>query len=265
MSNARTPSEIEALKTEAERRVRAGENRIDVARTLGVSTSTLSNWAAAGAWRRKDIDAEINEERGRTVMTTIAEAMARDHEEAEERMAKSRELARGVFSRMRAADDSGAMPGFKAPTGRQLAMTVARRLLENGEVEEADRAARIAIRFAQAERLTNDADHELWRTDRARFMKWWEENREGFDACQEWASGMSDELDAVKAREAALAEHQCCPTCERPMEFWPAAMQQKMEVIAPDLPPRTPPERSAAETEEQQAKARPPGFSPLTL
>lgn len=263
MSSARTPSEIEALKKEAERRVRAGENRLDVARRIGVSTSTLSNWAAVGGWRRKDLDAEINEARGRAMLETITESVARDREEVAQRTAKSRELAQEARSRLHSADpeNSGNLPGFKAPTGRQLAMTVARRLLEQGEVEEADRAARIAIRFAQAERMTNEADRDLWLKDRARFMKWWEENRQGFDATHEWAAGVASELDAVKAREAALAEHECCPTCTRPMEFWPAAMQRKMEAIAPALPPRTPPEPES----DEQAAAQPPLFSPLTL
>jgi transcriptional regulator with XRE-family HTH domain len=263
MSNTRTPSESEALKKEAERRVRAGENRTDVARRLGLSPSTLSNWAADGGWRRKDIDSEINAERGRIMLEKIAEIVASDHQEAAERTAKSREVSEAAFARLRSADpeNSGALPGLKPPTGRQLAMTVARRLLEQGDVEEAERAARIAIRFAQAERMTGEADRDLWIKDRANVMKWWEENREGFIAVQEWANDLASELDAVKAREMALAEHECCPTCTRPMEFWPAAMQQKMEAIAPKLPPRTPPEPETA----AQTPSSPPPFSPLTM
>jgi hypothetical protein len=264
MSSTRSPSETGALKSEAERRVRAGENRIDVAHRLGLSPSTLANWAAEGGWRRKDLDSEIDAERGRAMLGKIAAAVARDRRESAEKTAKSRELADGAQALLREADpgNSGAMPGLKEPTGRQLAMTVARRLLEQGEVDEADRAARIAIRFAQAERMTNEADRTLWLQERASFMKWWKDHREGFAAFEEWANDVAAELDAVKAREAALAEHECCPTCMRPMEFWPAAMQRKMEKIAPALPPRTPP---AQEKEAQQAAAEPPAFSPLTL
>jgi hypothetical protein len=80
--------------------------------------------------------------------------------------------------------------------------------------------------------MTGEADRDLWVKDRANVMKWWDENREGFIATQEWAASLASELDAIRAREIALAEHECCPTCTRPMEFWPAAMRPRMDEIA---------------------------------
>lgn len=46
------------LEFEAERLVREGESRAEVSRRLGVSLSTLSQWALSGGWRKKDLDLE---------------------------------------------------------------------------------------------------------------------------------------------------------------------------------------------------------------
>ncbi|MBI1340968.1 hypothetical protein GC169_12275 [bacterium] len=46
------------LRAEAERLVRAGAARAEVAARLGVPGSTLAQWAQAGGWRRKDLDQE---------------------------------------------------------------------------------------------------------------------------------------------------------------------------------------------------------------
>ena len=46
------------LMAEAERRVRAGELRADVARDLQIPASTIAIWAARGRWRKTDLKRE---------------------------------------------------------------------------------------------------------------------------------------------------------------------------------------------------------------
>jgi len=67
------PLETEELKAEAERRVRAGECRADVARSLGIPVSTLRDWALKGGWRRKDIGFVIDPERGEAALAQLPE------------------------------------------------------------------------------------------------------------------------------------------------------------------------------------------------
>lgn len=47
-----------ALKLEAERRVRAGELRVNVARDMCLPLSTMAVWAAMGGWRGIDLERE---------------------------------------------------------------------------------------------------------------------------------------------------------------------------------------------------------------
>jgi|GEM_PF-5581285 len=48
------------LMAEAERRVRAGELRADVARDLQIPASTIAIWAARGRWRKTDLQREAD-------------------------------------------------------------------------------------------------------------------------------------------------------------------------------------------------------------
>jgi hypothetical protein len=68
----RTTIELEVLRAEAERRVRAGESRADVARALDVHPMTLAQWALRGRWRKKDIEAEQGGELQRQADAMIA-------------------------------------------------------------------------------------------------------------------------------------------------------------------------------------------------
>ena len=231
----RTPSEIAILKAEAERRVRAGENHTDVARVLGVSLSTLGNWASEGRWRRKDLAFDLDETRGSALLATIAERAARDLAAVRKRNEETRQLADAARAALRAADPDGegrptalAQP---ANSARTLALAMARGLLEQGRIDEADRAARFALRFAQAEQASHEHERAQWRADRASIMKWWEDNAATFRDYEKRATEMSEELEGAQRFEQDMAEEKVCPTCVRPMEFWPAAMDEKMDQL----------------------------------
>lgn len=68
---ARSFAELMGLEVEAERLVRCGESRAEVSRRLGVSTSTLSQWALSGGWRKKDLDMERSGEATLETLRTI--------------------------------------------------------------------------------------------------------------------------------------------------------------------------------------------------
>ncbi len=67
----RSYAELMGLEVEAERLVRCGESRADVARRLGVHPSTLSIWALRGGWRQKDLDLERSAEAARETVMAI--------------------------------------------------------------------------------------------------------------------------------------------------------------------------------------------------
>ena len=90
---ARSYAELMGLEVEAERLVRCGESRADVARRLGVHPSTLSIWALRGGWRQKDLDLERSAEASRETIMAIRHG---------NRQADAQKLAReqlGVFMR----------------------------------------------------------------------------------------------------------------------------------------------------------------------
>lgn len=216
---------LQLRKETAEFRMRRGDACADIARELGVSQSTLAAWAAEGRWRKKDIAFERSEERGQALLADLAKLKAGEHEEAERRAAQARELGEAAMKAMQAADPKGegAPLGMK-PNTRQLALSMAHALLEQGRLDEADRAARFAFRIAQAQKMMNEAEEARWRDDRWRIMDWWKKNREGFIAFHTHANEAIDELRANIRRERLHLEEGMCPACSRPADFWPAEM-----------------------------------------
>jgi hypothetical protein len=83
---------------EAERRVRSGESRAEVSRSMGIPLGTLAQWALAGGWRQKDIDAEYARETGEAVAKKVKDDLIAD----EARRRQFHEAARA------AAEDSRA-------------------------------------------------------------------------------------------------------------------------------------------------------------
>ena len=228
MFNTRTPSEIEQLKKEAERRVRAGENRVDVALDLGIPTSTMSLWASIGGWRKKDIAFELNEERGQAMLAKIAETTLREQEEVSKNAARAKELGEAALAAMKAADphDDANLPGARIVPGHQLAVAMSHNLLKEGRLEEAESAARLALRLARVQQVTNDRDSARWREDRARHEQWWENYRAGFVAFHERAKEAIQELEGIHAFQNRMHAVRCCPACTRPVDFWPAEMDE---------------------------------------
>jgi transposase-like protein len=70
----RSYAEIMGLQYEAERLVRMGESRAEVARRLGVHPQTLAGWALAHGWRKKDLDLERSGQATRQTILAIREA-----------------------------------------------------------------------------------------------------------------------------------------------------------------------------------------------
>jgi len=86
MPTIRSTAELEALSAEAERRVRAGESRADVACALSVPLSTLTDWARKGRWLRRDLDIESAPHAARLVAERIARIRAHEEEQRAARL-----------------------------------------------------------------------------------------------------------------------------------------------------------------------------------
>ena len=237
MTDVRTEAGAAALAAEAERRVRGGERHADVADSLGVPSSTLSDWARRGGWRRKDLSVERNAARGRIALAEIEELAVRAREEILKSASEARAAASAADTAMDKADPEGdgRPTGLVTVSGPQLSMAMAQKLLQQGRLEEAERAARIALRFAQAEQATNEQLRAEWRQDRARIFQWWEENSSRFMELHRQVVRMAEELEHNVAFERRMAEANCCPTCTRPMDFWPAEMKKEGDRIDEEL------------------------------
>jgi transposase-like protein len=85
---ARSTAELMGLQYEAERMVRMGESRAEVARRLGLHQQTLAGWALKYGWRRKDLELERSAEATRrTILAIRASSIShRDQVEARARL-----------------------------------------------------------------------------------------------------------------------------------------------------------------------------------
>lgn len=143
----RSKTERTLLQAEAERLVRAGQSRADVARALGLSMSTLAQWAGNGGWRWKDIEQERASEIAADVGRRIAEA-----EEARKRACE----AEAVVLTPVVDPGSVGLPGIAEPeafdpvNAAKACLRRAAGLAAAGRVEEAERAARMGERFLRA-------------------------------------------------------------------------------------------------------------------
>jgi hypothetical protein len=204
MSQVRSEAETAALAAEAERRVRAGEKHADVADALGVPPSTLADWARRGGWRRKDLGFERNAERGRLALQEIALMVAREREGILKQTAEAKEIAAATDAAMNKADPEGeGQPtALLAVSARGLSMAMAQRLLQQGHLVEAERAARLALRFQQAEKATNEPLRTQWLQDRANVMSWWQENSSSFLELQKRVADLTQQLEERQAENA---------------------------------------------------------------
>jgi hypothetical protein len=95
---ARSSVELMGLEVEAERLVRLGESRAEVARMLGVHPTTLSGWALRGGWRKKDLD--FDRSLGTTKRTIRNIAAANAHRDEARRMMAAQAAAFAVAIRL---------------------------------------------------------------------------------------------------------------------------------------------------------------------
>lgn len=141
MAGYRSPTEREALQAEAERRVRAGEARSEVARSLGVPLNTVSVWALDGGWRRKDIEAERADATVETTQQRIEDA--------------SRQSQALAFGSAPSVAEAGADPEERGAADAEVdpqaaaraCLALAARLTRRERVREAEAAQRMAERF----------------------------------------------------------------------------------------------------------------------
>jgi hypothetical protein len=237
MPIGRTEAEVVALAAVAEQRVRRGERHADVAEALGIPSSTLSDWARRGRWRRKDLAFERNMTRGRLALADIEEVAARAREALLKQTAEAKEIAASADAVMAKADPEGdgRPTGLISVTAPQLSMVMAEKLLQQGRLDDAERAARFALQFSKAQQAVNEPLRTEWLQDRARILKWWEQNSSIFFELQQRVNSLIKEAESNASLERRLAEKNCCPTCTRPMDFWPPELEEECDRIGEEL------------------------------
>lgn len=237
--HGKTIPEMREITLEAERRVRAGEPRAHVAQALGIPLATLAGWAHRGGWRRKDLVAVRNVERGQMILGLIDEVTAAEREKQQADAAKMREALEASKAELEAFAPGGRLPGAHLPGAplysamgegpvppQKLAMAMADSLLRQGQLEEADRAIRLAVRFAEAEQAAGAREEVKWREERERTIKVWAEKQGAYHklhAAAEFALGQIQASDKLEANRSA---EDCCPKCGRRMDFWPEEVER---------------------------------------
>jgi len=225
----RTRQQMVEITLEAERRVRAGEPRAEVARALDIPISTLAHWAHRGGWRRKDLVAVRNEARGRVAREQIARITAAEHEQHAADAAKMREAIEASEAELAAIAPGGQLPGAmgEGPVpAPKLAMAMADTLLRQGRLDEADRAVRLAIRFAEAGEAALAREETKLREERERATKWWVEKQGAYHKLHQATLTMLDQMQASLVLELSRSAEDCCPKCGRRMDFWPEEIER---------------------------------------
>lgn len=92
-------------------------------------------------------------------------------------------------------------------------MAMAHSLLAQGRIADAERAARFAVRYVQAETASEARAASVWRQDRERILKWWDAQREGIHSLRRRAVEMAEHIEANSAREEEMIAKGCCPEC----------------------------------------------------
>lgn len=238
MATMRTKAELDVLRAEAERRVRAGESRAEVSRALGVHLQTLAEWALRFGWRQKDLEAERREELVREAETRLEALKAREAETTD--------------AAVEATEAAGAPAAGGDPVAR--AMATADRYLGENRLGEAERASSVAMRisrtmermralgWAPAEKQGEAADGlplaDWVPYDPERDPKWRErtEMRSRLDdliaRCE---ADIAVQMEAKRAaRQAELAEGRC-PVCSATLD---AATTERLAACF--APSRTP-------------------------
>ena len=214
---------------EAERRVRAGEPRAEVARALGIPVSTVATWAHRGGWRRKDLVTFRSDEMGQLALKVMTDLSGEESERKQNQAAELRKALEASRAEFQAIAPVGQLPGPQLPgpmgegpvPARKLAMAMADSLLRQGRLEDADRAIRLAVRFAEADQAAGAREEANWREERERLTKWWAEKQTAYHQLHQAAQLALEEVQAQMALEETRSAEDCCPKCGRRMDFWP--------------------------------------------
>lgn len=229
----KTIAEMREITLEAARRVRAGEPQVEVARALGLPPSTLATWARRGGWRRKDLIAVRDVARGEMILGLIDQVTAQEREKQEADTAKLRAALDASKAELESMTSSGQMAGGLAQgqvPADKLAMAMAETLLRQGQLEEADRAVRLATRFTEFEKATGSREEAKWREERERLTKWWAEKQTDYHKLHAMIEVTMNQMAASQALEDSRSADQCCPKCNRRMDFWPEEVERPQEV-----------------------------------
>jgi hypothetical protein len=214
-----------------------------VAKALGIPRSTVAHWAQKGGWRRKDLIAVRSAKRGEMILGLIDEITADEHARQNENIAKLHDALEASKAELETVAPGGQLPlatgGGAVPSGK-LAMAMADNLLRQGQLAEADRAVRLAARFAEAERAANVSEETRWREERERLMKWWAETQTAYHKLHKATERTMNDMVAAMQQELSRSQDECCPKCGRRMDFWPE------EVERPDDEPEEDDEESGS-------------------
>lgn len=159
---ARSYAELMGLEVEAERLVRCGESRADVARRLGVHPSTLSIWALRGGWRQKDLDLERSAEAARETVMAIRQGN-RQAEAQKDARAKLGVFMREAVALLAEGSDaalaklSGMIGAIEAPKRLEAPKVVLGPDAKMGHLKELGTHTRDA-----AGELIGEADEDEW-------------------------------------------------------------------------------------------------------
>lgn len=228
------PEEVQSLINEAERRVRAGIPRAEVARALDIPLSTLAGWAHKGGWRRMDMIAVRDAERGQMILGMIDQLTAAEHEKKLAEAGRMREALEASKAELDAVAPAGRLSGAQLPgamgegpvPAQKLAMGMADSLLRQGRLEDADRAVRLAVRFAEAEQAAGAREEAKWREERERLTKWWAEKQTAYHKLHVAADFALQQMVESLELENSRSAEQCCPKCTRRMDFWPEEVER---------------------------------------
>jgi hypothetical protein len=241
MTNTRGETEI--LATEAERRVRAGESRAVVARDLGVGLTTMANWALRGRWRQCDLEDEAAADRARIMRDRVIEQRTRELEHARKDAARLAEVVKESMDVQRERSpgplpDPEPLVTADKPSPDQLSLALAQTLLEQGRIEEAERAARFSMRFAEAQQRVDQRGEQLWKEEREQMRKKMAEWRPDDAREKQWrahVARLAAELAWSSDRELQLMNSGQCPTCTQYFRY--ALNSELPHVGPPDVDP----------------------------
>ena len=152
------------LKAEAEARMRAGQTLNEIARALSVGVSTLARWASDGGWRKQDLALERDADRAQARQARQAAQMdAVEGDKAADWALRRPALAKAAPLMV----DRRALAQLKPAEAVRAALALAARAQLDGELDLAERHARLGERLARLCRIAPaiDADASEYKSE----------------------------------------------------------------------------------------------------